>query len=231
MKKAIPALLFSLALIAPTTAFAAGKLSYTETFFVDSRSDANVYAKVENIGDKPIAVNAGLFEIFDSEGDAVTSTDWINIYAKYLQPGEYTYVRASTDINGLQAADVDDYLFTLSGKSGSDMVSKRFPCVAEYRIDDTGYRTYHYAYITTTNDTEDPVYGLDVVAAFYDSNDELIFVCPSGLGSDTALEPGSSLTFKLSISSAVVDYLAENNITPKYVDAIVYVNRENDLAD
>ena len=63
-------------------AFCAGKLSVAqENFHVVSYwgTYGYAFAKVENIGDKPIKVNAGVLEIFDENGDALTSSDYTTI--------------------------------------------------------------------------------------------------------------------------------------------------------
>ena len=101
MKKAIAMLLVFVLLIGTVPAMAAGKLSTTkENFWVINSywTYAYAYAKVENVGNKPISVNAGVLEVYDENGDVITSSDYISTYAKTLQPGEYTYVSVSKEI-------------------------------------------------------------------------------------------------------------------------------------
>ncbi len=93
MKKILAFCLALLMVFSVSSAFAAGKLQIQqENFCVISiyRLYGYVYAKVANVGDKPIAVNTALLEIYNADGDALTSTDYCYTSAKYLQPNEYT---------------------------------------------------------------------------------------------------------------------------------------------
>ena len=115
-----------IAILSTTTVFAAGKLNVPqENFIVTDLYNVYgyAYAKVENIGDKPMVVNAGLLEIFDTAGDTITSEDYMAAYAKNLQPGEYTYVKMYSRIEDVEASDVDDYLLTITGKSEAQLLS------------------------------------------------------------------------------------------------------------
>ena len=151
MKKYLLAALVFVLCFASVTAVAAGKLNVAQENFhkIDMYSPYGyLYAKVENVGDKPIKVNAGLLEIYDENGDPLTSTDYINAYVTYLQPGAYTYVRAYDEVEqGLDA--VDDYMFTVSGKSDKDTEVIVFPCEAYYEVDTSNpYWTKNNMYAT-----------------------------------------------------------------------------------
>ena len=91
MKK-IVALLLTIALcLGCTAALAAGKLDVVQENFIvvpSYSTYAYAYAKVENIGDKPISVNAGVLEVYNEDGDAITSADYLYAGAAVLQPGE-----------------------------------------------------------------------------------------------------------------------------------------------
>ena len=68
MKRAIAVLCTLTICFAFATASAAGKLNVVQEDFHYVESYWNygyVYAKVENVGDKPIGINAGVFEIYD----------------------------------------------------------------------------------------------------------------------------------------------------------------------
>ena len=61
-----------------TSAFAAGKLSVTQENFHHITGFWNygyAYAKVENVGDKPIKVNAGVLEMYDENGEVIADPD------------------------------------------------------------------------------------------------------------------------------------------------------------
>ena len=90
MKKTVCLMLAMMLCLASVPALAAGKLNVTQEnyhFVVSYGRYVYAYAKVENSGDRPIKVNAGVLEIYDENGDVLSSTDYHNAYATYLQPG------------------------------------------------------------------------------------------------------------------------------------------------
>ena len=213
-----------------STALAAGKLSVEQENFhvIDSYSVYGyAYAKVANVGDKPIKINTGLLEIFNSDGDALTSTDYYYGYAEYLQPDEYTYVYLYDQVEDVEASMVDDYMVTLTGKANTDYVSHRFPCTTEYVPNvREGYWTYNYMYTTVTNDTEEPVYGIEVVLALLDAEGNILFMDSENLYNDVALMPGSSITIRKDVSSSFIEYFEKNGLVPTTVEAIAFVDIE-----
>lgn len=203
---------------------AAGKLSVTQENFhlIDMfAAYGYLYAKVENIGDKPIKVNAGLLEIYDENGDPLTSTDYINAHAKYLEPGAYTYVTTQERIDaGIEA--VDDYMFTISGKSDKETAMVTFPCEARYEVDTSNqYWTHNYMYVTFTNTSDVPVYNLAVVAALLDAEGNILYVSDDSMYSK-ALHSGSSITVRMDVNSSFIEYFEANGFVPVAVDAVAY---------
>lgn len=78
MKKLVSLLLVVALCLGCTSAFAAGKLNVVQenTYFVTKYGSAYyAFAKVENTGDKDIAINAGLLEVYNADGEAISSND------------------------------------------------------------------------------------------------------------------------------------------------------------
>lgn len=230
MKKLISCILVLTLCFACTSAMAAGKLSVTQENFHFIPSFLNygyAYAKVENVGDKPIKVNAGVLEIYDASGDVLTSADYINAFARYLQPGEYTYVCISEDIEEGQVAA--DYMLTLTGKSENDALCQRLPVTTDLQLNVTnGWWTYNYMYATVTNNTDETLFDIEVVLALLDAEGNILHIDNDSLYSDRGLTPGSSIVIRKDISSSVIDYLSANNLTPNCVDAIAFVEIDLD---
>lgn len=225
MKKCLVVLMVCLICCLSATALAAGKLSVTQENFhkIDMFSAYGyLYAKVENVGDKPIKVNAGLLEIYDENGDPLTSTDYVNTYVSYLDPGTYTYVSAYADVDaGLDA--IDDYMFTVSGKSEKDNAVLTLQCETSYEEDTSNpYWKQNYMYVTFTNTTDQPIYGLEVVAALLDADGNILYVEGDSLYGNRALHAGSTMTIRMDVSSSFLDYYEANGLIPASVDAIVY---------
>ncbi len=222
----VPALL-----LGTTAAFAAGKLDVSQENFhvIDSYSVYGyAFAKVENVGDKPIQVNAGLLEIFDKEGDTITSTDYMSAYAENLQPGDYTYVRLYEDMD-INAEDIDDYLLTVTGKSDMSYTDRRFPVEVDYQADvpRSAYSTTDYIYATVTNDTDETVYDMEVVSVLLDDEGNILYLDGETMYNEGIL-PGSSVTVRTEISSDFKEYYASKGFQPTHADAIAYVSVPNE---
>jgi len=230
MKKSIAAALVLVFLLTFTAApaLAAGRINVVQENYYTIKEYSSyygyVFARVENNGNKPIKVNAALLETFNEEGDAITSTDRFSSYARYLEPGEYTYLRMSSEMADISAPEaVDDYMLTVSGKSDLDQQCVRLECKPEYRENEKdGYSTYNYMYGTVTNNTDEIVYKPCVVFALLDADDNILYVAGDSLDSNQALLPGSSILFKISVDSDFVSYMEANGLTPASLDAIGY---------
>ncbi|MBE5804454.1 MAG: hypothetical protein E7316_08080 [Clostridiales bacterium] len=228
MKKLV-ALVLALALcFTCVSALAAGKLSVTQenTHFITSYSNYYyAYAKVENVGDKAIKVNAGVLEVYNADGDAITSSDYISAYARYLEPGEYTYVRAYEDIEDGQTPD--DYSLTITGKAEKDYANQRFATETNLELNvDAGWTTRNYMYATVTNTTDDVLYDLSVVLALLDAEGNILYIDSDDLYTERGLTPGSSMVFRKDIPSNYIEYFEANDLVPATVDAIAYIEVE-----
>lgn len=230
MKK-LAALILALVLcFSCASAMAAGKLNVAQenTHFITSYSNYfYAYAKVENTGDKDIKVNAGVMEVYNADGDAITSSDWINAYARYLQPGEYTYVCVYEDID--DGLTPDDYSLTITGKADKDSANQRFAAETKLELDvDAGWTTRNYMYATVTNTTDDVLYDLEIVMALLDAEGNILYLDSDSLYSERGLTPGSSMVFRKDIPSNFMDYFEANSLVPATVDAIAYIEVELD---
>ena len=229
MKKlSIVALILVLCLLA-TGAMAAGKISVDQENFhvVPSYSTyAYAYAKVSNTGNKPTKLNAGLLEILDEDGEAITSEDYVRAYAEYLQPGEYTYCYLYSRLEDDQVEHVDDYQLTLTGKSDSDQISLRLP-VSDVRFEanvQEGWSTYDYMYMTVTNNTNEPIFDIELVYALLDDEGNILFMDGDSLGYSKALMPGSSIMVRRYLDTATKDYFESKGYVPTTLDVIAFVN-------
>ncbi len=231
MRRIVSAFLSLCILLSFSSGYAAGKITIEKenfSFIESNRSYGYAYAKVANIGNKAIKVNAGILEVFDTEGDNITSTDRLYSYAEYLQPDEYTYVKMYAEIPKEQAISVDDYLLTLTGKSDTSYVSTRLSVSdSRYAVENSSaYSTYHYMYATITNNTEDIIWHLNLVMALLDDDDNILYMDSSYLSSEIGLMPGNTIIARLSVSSSFIDYFEKNSITPTHVDTIAYINKK-----
>lgn len=225
MKKIVCLILAVALCIATIPAMAAGRLNVVHENYHYVGGFMNyvyAYAKVENTGDRPIKVNAGVLEIYDAAGEVLTSTDYENAYATYLQPGEYTYVQMYEDLEDGQVPA--DYMMTLTGKSENDKIAFRLPAEASFELDvKDGWWEYNYLYATVTNPTEEIMYDAEVVFALLDGAGNIICIESKSLYSEVGIMPGQSVMIRLDISSSFTDYYDEKGIVPASVDALAYV--------
>lgn len=224
--KRIGCLMMTLILILFSTAgMAAGRLNVVQENYHYVGGWGNyvyAYAKVENSGDRPIKVNAGVLEIYDADSEVLSSTDYENAYATYLQPGEYTYVRMYEDLEDGQVPA--DYMMTLTGKSETDQIAYRLPVEAKFEMGvKNGWWEYDYLYATVTNPTQEIMYDLEVVFALMDAEENIIYIESKDLYSEIGIMPNQSVMIRLDISSTFTDYYDANGIVPASVDALAYV--------
>lgn len=230
MKKAICISISLLLVLLTSCAFAAGKLSTTqENFWVISgwTTYAYAYAKVENVGNKPIKVNAGVLEVYDENGDVITSNDYINAHARYLQPNEYTYATINSRVELAEnVGKPDDYMMTITGKTDDSGTTIRLPVEGKLSLDEgNGWSKRDYVYATVTNNTEEIAYGISVVFAVLDSDGNILYVGDDDIYSSRGLTSGSSIVFKMEISSSHLEYFDSKGIKPVSVDVIAYINK------
>lgn len=224
------ALVLALAVLAalPGSSLAAGKMTAVqENFYVVNSYSiyGYVFARVENTGDRPVGYSAALLEIYNANGDPLASDTYPNVYGKYLQPGEYAYVKHYERVEGIESyTEVDDYSFTISGKSDSSHTTKRFACKAEYfpDLEVSKYRTENVILATFTNDSEEVVFGLDVVMALLDDEGNILDIENVNLYSSVGVNPGSSITVTAEVSSAMREAFERKGLSPTHVDAYAY---------
>ena len=227
MKKlSIVALILVLCLLA-TGAMAAGKISVDQENFhvVPSYSTyAYAYAKVSNTGNKPTKLNAGLLEILDEDGEAITSEDYVRAFAEYLQPGEYTYCYLYSRLEDDQVEHVDDYQLTLTGKSDKDTVVTKLPVEVEYQPNvENGWFTYNYLTGTVTNNTDETLFNIKIVMVLLDADGNVLYLAADTLYD--GLTPGSGIVFRCDVDSNFLDYYAAQGIEIASCDAIAYVEK------
>lgn len=228
MKKIVCLMLVAVLCVAAIPAMAAGRLTVVQENYHYVGGFLNyvyAYAKVENTGDRPIKVNAGVLEVYDAEGEVLTSTDYENAYATYLQPGEYTYVSMYEDVE--EGKIPADYMMTLTGKSENNQVAFRLPVEAKFEMNVMdGWWKHNYLYATVNNPTEEVQYDVEVVFALLDAEGNIICIDSKSLYDEVGIMPGQSLMIRLDISSSFIDYYDAKGIVPVSVDALAYVLKD-----
>ena len=224
MKKLLCSLLVLMILLGGS-ALAAGKLEVTHEnlLVLDSYGiEGYAFARVENVGNKPIKVNAGVLELYNADGDPIASSDYLYAYGQYLEPGEYAYAQIYASNSDAAFEDVDDYLLTITGKSDNSYTTLRLPTTTELALDvDEDYYTSDYMYVTVTNDTEEPVYDVRVAVVLLDAEGNILYIGDESMY-NKAIMPGSSVLIREEIPSYFSDCFEKNGYTPSAVDAIAY---------
>ena len=233
MKNAKRALLLTLALLLlAMPALAAGKLQVDQEnvweIKTDWSRDVYLFAKITNVGDRDIMINSGVFEVYDAEGQPITSEDYLEAYVDSLKPGEYTYVSMDSDLDD-DAPALADYSLSVTGKSSASVETLRLPCTVELRLNETlSWYPSDYMYVTITNNTEQDVYDISIVAALLDQDGNILFLDDESLYSNCALTAGSSVVFRMEIRDSFKTLYETLDPSTLSVDAIAYVNIDKD---
>ncbi len=213
------------------SASAAGKLTVTqEAFFVRSFLSyfaGEVYAEVSNTGNKPVAFNGGLLELFDPNGDSIESSNLYSCYPEVLEPGEtgYLYVSQSVE-DATKKEDIDDYLLTVTGKSESKKKTIRLKSegtFGEYQMSE-----YFSSYATNamiTNTSGESAKNITVVYALFTADDKLMYVNSTVLYNAT-LPPDQTIEVNADVSSSLVEAWEAEGIAPAKIVTIAYVEKE-----
>ena len=225
MKKLL--VLFALFCLVFSGACAAGKIQVDMENFYLIQAYSNygcAFAKVTNTGDRMVKINAALLEVYNADGEALSSEDYFQSSAQYLEPGEMAYVRMRADIQQDDMEAVDDYMLTITGKSEKDTKNLRLPCTdMQYEHIEERYFERDYLCATVTNNTDQIVYGIDTDLVALDSEGKILYIDDESTFSDVGLMPGSSLRVRVEVPSAFMDYYKASNISIAAVDAVAAI--------
>lgn len=220
MLKKVISLLLIVACCFTTTAFAEGKLKATEKNLIVYGNGSYFFAKVENVGDAPIATGNGDLVLFTEDDEILLSTNYVSTLPSdvVLEPGESLFVRDSEWEDALETNPVADYKFSISPSNYSADTIIQVPSEATFEYSEEDIYD-NYVYVTLTNTTDAPVSNFYVVAALRDADGALIYVSNDSLY-NVAVHPGSTVTVQLSIDSDLCSYYAENGVTIASVESM-----------
>lgn len=205
-----------------------GKLEAKQqnTHFIESYSNyLYSYTKVENVGNREIKLNDCVLEAYDAAGEVIASKDYGDANAAYLKPGEYTYLAVYTDVKEGTPAKCN---LNFTEKTDKNYTNIRFPVTTALQLGvEEGWRTRNFMYATVTNNTDEAVYDMEVVLALLDAAGNILYVEDKSLY-DCSIVPGDSLIIRLEIPSDFMEYFTNNNVVPTAVDAIAFVEVDQD---
>lgn len=226
MKKMTVILLIAALLLSSVPALAAGKISVSDerTFVITDKDDQYyLYAKLENTGNKPIQINTAFLEVYDAEGASIADTSNYSSWAKYLAPGDYTYIKMTIKLDEGLKEKVDDYSLSIVGKSADDKKTVRLSSAGEYVQDaQDDNKTSAYMYCTLKNDTEAPLSEYYVCFALQDEEGNILYINSFNSTGNLEVMPGSSIRVRVPVEDAFAAYIAEKGIVPAKVDVIAY---------
>lgn len=231
MKKWIACLMALILCLTHVTALAGGVVTVEQVQFTEINDlwhSVYGFARVKNTGDAAIYLEDGLMQVWDAENGIVASTSYMDAHAACLQPGEYTYVEMSCDIDDGAAAP-DHAEITVGAESDFYYTNLRLPVATDLKLNVTeGWWDYNYMYAAVQNNTDMILYDIEVVLALLDSEGNILYIDSHDLYDDTGLAPGSKIMIRKDISSSFMDYFETNGIVPASVDAIAFVELETE---
>jgi hypothetical protein len=181
-----------------------------------------VYAEIENTGDRDIEFSSGVVELFDADGNTVASTDYLYSYPPVLAPGDKGYASAVLYMEeGIAAADIADYSITVLGKNATTQVI-RYESEGTYLADvEEQYWTYDYVVAEIKNETDDPAYNFYCAYVIKDeAGDVLHFTYTSAY--DVGIPAGGSILMRLTVPDYVIERFAEQGVSPATVETFAY---------
>ena len=225
--KRIIILLLLIAMLIPASSLAAGKLTVTqEAFYVrpfTSYHAGEIYAELTNTGDKPIAFNGGLIELYDAEGNSIESSNIYSCYPPILGPGEVGYLYDTTYVKeAVDKSFIDDYSLTVTSKGENEKTLHHYPSEGTYgEVQRSKYSTEFRISAAITNDSGADQDDISVAIALYDKDDKLIYadrVNPNNI----TVPAGQSIIFRTSVDRRILEAWAEEGIEPAKIVTIAY---------
>lgn len=209
MKKLMTWLLLLALLSLTSISLAAGKATVTqEAFYITPYYNGTfsgvVYGEITNTGGRPVAIDSGIFEFFDADGEAIGSGTIYSFYPEIIKEGEHAYFRVSENIEkATRESDIDDYSITVVGKSTKDDEENIIEATPSYR-EYNDYKNTRKTELSVIikNNTDEMVMSPKVVWAVYDTDGKLVYITDDsayGVG----LMPGSEIMLTSSINSDV----------------------------
>lgn len=227
MKKAVAIVFALLIALLPLSALGEGKLRVTQkNFYVLDAFGTSFYgylfAKVENEGDAPIAIDEGKLVVFDTDDNIVDTDNYISSVPSHmiLQPGDYTYLYNWSSLSDVSKEEIGDIKFSVGSQAKGTSV-KKLAAETTFHISTNEYSYDNYIYVTFANDTVVPIENIAITAALLDAEGNLLFVAQS-YPDNIILHPGSAITIKLYIDNDFVKYYQQNHVNPVSADAAVY---------
>ncbi len=227
MKKLVALLLVLAVLVSmPLASLAAGKATITDEQLITTMGYSSVvyyyYAEVTNTGDKAVEIDKGILEMFDKDGELITSENVYNTYPQVLEPGQKAYICDYGYLDDVAAPeDVDDFAFNLTAAT-SKSSAPLYLTVSEVTCQIEKYSSYSDYYAVTAiieNNSEETVRDIYVVFAGRDAEGKLMYVEYTHLY-DIGLLPGSKIEVKLWPDEESI--WTANNSAPATIEAIAF---------
>lgn len=210
-------------------ALAMGKLESTQENLVvvpyyDTYFYGYVFAEVTNSGDKPVEFSNGLMELFDADGNSLSSTDLYYCYPPVLQPGETGYVYGYSYVDTASGGQISDFMLSVTGQGTISQTVTRVEAAARFEaVEDDYYGASDYLVAEVKNTLDTPLTDFEIVFALRDDAGNLIDVISSYFsGYNVGIMPGSSVEFRYQIGSDIATYMQDNGIEPGTVDVVAY---------
>lgn len=209
-------------------ALAMGKLVSTQEKmavipYYDTYYYGYVFAELTNSGDKPVEFSSGLMELFDSDGNSLSSTDIYYCYPPVLQPGETGYVYGYSYVDVPSKETIADYMLSVTGQGTISQTVTRLEATGRQETVEEYYGTYDYLVAEIKNTLDAPVTSFELVFAMKDDAGGLIYVVYSSWsGYNVGIMPGSSVELRYQLGSDFTTYMQDNAIAVATVDVIAY---------
>lgn len=184
-----------------------------------------VFAKVQNTGDAAVRIDECKLTVLDEAGAEIASRDYGDTFARFLKPGESTFVKIYADVGeAIPAA----YQLTVTQNDNVYSEDVRYPADAEMLLNvDEGWTVGNYMVALVSNDTDEVLYDVEVAMALLDNDGRIVYIDDKHCF-NMGIPAGSDIYVKLEIPEEFIEYYNTNGVKLQSVEAFAYQEVELD---
>lgn len=183
-----------------------------------------VFAKVQNTGDAALRIDECKLTVLDEAGAEIASRDYGDTFARFLKPGESTFVKIYADVGEATPAA---YQLTVTQNDNVYSEDVRYPADAEMLLNvDEGWTVGNYMVALVSNDTDEVLYDVEVAMALLDDDGRIVYIDDKSCF-DVGIPGGSDIYVSREIPEEFIEYYNTNGVKLQSVEAFAY--KEVDL--
>ena len=181
-------------------------------------------AKVRNDTAEPLYLTGGTLKLTGADGNAAGEATYLyTCGSRYLEPGETSFISMQADMTENIEVTVEK---TIEVKQNYYRTDKTVAAADAVYVQGESEYDSDLMKVTVTNDSDQPLPGLEVVFALEDAEGNLLALSTEALYRHE-LGANSTINMVTSVDSRIADYLETNGIEPTTVEAYAWVETDD----